>query len=188
MLGLRHYRGVALDLYQGDLTQFVCDAMVNAANSQLAGGGGVDGAIHRVGGPVILDECRRLGGCPPGQAKATTAGALPAKWVIHAVGPVWEGGGQGEPALLAAAYHAALAEAARLGARHVAFPALSTGVYGYPWGPAAEVALTAAKDWIDARSPGRETSVRRITFVLFSLDHYHLFQETLFRLFPEADL
>jgi O-acetyl-ADP-ribose deacetylase (regulator of RNase III) len=128
----------------GDLTEQDVDAVVNAANSSLLGGGGVDGAIHRRGGPEILAACRLLGGCETGDAKATTAGRLPARWVIHAVGPVWRGGGEGEPELLRSAHRRALAVAAELGARSVAFPAISCGVYGYPPELAAPVAVAAA--------------------------------------------
>jgi O-acetyl-ADP-ribose deacetylase len=135
-----------LEFFVGDLTQQQVDAIVNAANSALAGGGGVDGAIHRAGGSEIMAECRRLGGCETGDAKATTGGALPARWVIHAVGPVWRGGGHGEPELLASAYRRSLEVAAELGARSVAFPAISCGIYGYPPELAAPVAVGAARE------------------------------------------
>jgi O-acetyl-ADP-ribose deacetylase (regulator of RNase III) len=133
----------------GDLTQQRVDAIVNAANSSLLGGGGVDGAIHRAGGPAILEECRRLGGCETGDAKATTGGELPARWVIHAVGPVWRGGEAGEPELLASAHRRSLEVATRLGARTVAFPAISCGIYGYPPERAAPVALGAVRPLLD---------------------------------------
>jgi O-acetyl-ADP-ribose deacetylase (regulator of RNase III) len=133
----------------GDLTRQEVDAIVNAANSSLLGGGGVDGAIHRAGGPEILEECRLLGGCETGDAKATTGGRLRARWVVHAVGPVWRGGGEGEPELLASAHRRALEAAAELGARTVAFPAISCGIYGYPPELAAPVALAAVRPLLD---------------------------------------
>ena len=133
----------------GDLTGQSVDAIVNAANSSLLGGGGVDGAIHRRGGPAILDECRRLGGCETGDAKATTAGLLPARFVIHAVGPVWHGGGAGEAALLASAHRRALEVAAELGCETVAFPAISCGIYGYPPELAAPIAIETARERAD---------------------------------------
>ena len=134
-----------IEFVRGDLTEQHVDAIVNAANSSLLGGGGVDGAIHRAGGPEILAECRLLGGCDTGDAKATTAGRLPARWVIHAVGPVWQGGGAGEAELLASAHRRSLQVARELGARTVAFPAISCGIYGYPPELAAPVAIAAAR-------------------------------------------
>ena len=135
-----------IEFVVGDLTQERVDAIVNAANGALAGGGGVDGAIHRAGGPEIMAECRQLGGCATGDAKATTAGQLPARWVIHAVGPVWRCGGEGEPELLTSAHRRALEVARELGARSVAFPAISCGIYGYPAELAAPVAVGAAHE------------------------------------------
>jgi O-acetyl-ADP-ribose deacetylase len=155
--------GVTVELLQGDITTIPVDAIVNAANSGLHGGGGVDGAIHRAGGPAIMRECRELGGCPTGDAKATTAGDLPARFVIHAVGPVWHGGGQGEDELLASAYRRSVEVAAELGCSSVSFPAISTGVYGFPIERAAPIALGAAR--AAAEAAGGDW---RLVFVLFS--------------------
>jgi O-acetyl-ADP-ribose deacetylase len=141
----------------GDLTEQRVDAIVNSANSSLLGGGGVDGAVHHAGGPGILAECRLLGGCETGDAKATTAGRLASRWVVHAVGPVWHGGMDGEPELLASAHRRSLEVARGLGARTVAFPAISCGIYGYPPELAAPVAVAAARE--------REDDFEEIRFV-----------------------
>ena len=182
MLGLRHHQGVAIDLFQGDITQFVCDAMVNAANAQLAGGGGVDGAIHRVGGPEIMAECQKIGGCPTGEAVVTTAGKLPCQKLIHTVGPKWQGGKAEEALQLASAYRNSLAKADEWGLRHVAFPSISTGVYGYPIDQAADVAMSSFQSYVDKRTA---TAVQRITMVLFSLEDYKVYEQALIKLFPE---
>lgn len=159
---------------QGDITTFAADAIVNAANSSLLGGGGVDGAIHRVGGPAILEECRLLGGCETGQAKATTAGRLPARYVIHTVGPVWRGGDNDEDELLASCHRTSLELAASLECASVAFPAISTGIYGFPVERAAPIALTASADAI-ADLP----EIEHVTFVLFDTHTYDEFAAAL---------
>ncbi|MCW2873281.1 O-acetyl-ADP-ribose deacetylase [Actinacidiphila oryziradicis] len=161
-------------LVQGDITEQAVDAIVNAANSSLLGGGGVDGAIHRRGGPAILDDCRKLrasrygGGLPTGQAVATTAGRLPATWVIHTVGPVWSAD-EDRSELLASCYREALRVADELGARTVAFPAISAGIYGYPVGDVARIAVRTV------REAGVGVGVEEVRFVLFDAVAYGAF-------------
>jgi O-acetyl-ADP-ribose deacetylase len=158
-----------VEVAQGDITRQRVDAIVNAANASLLGGGGVDGAIHRAGGSQILDECRDLGGCATGDAKATTGGRLPARWVVHTVGPVWRGGEAGEAELLASCHRRSLEVARELGARTVAFPAISCGVYGYPPELAARVAVAAVRDH----------DLELVRFVLFTDETYRAFAEAL---------
>jgi O-acetyl-ADP-ribose deacetylase (regulator of RNase III) len=137
-----------IELERGDITAMPVDVIVNAANSALAGGGGVDGAIHRAAGPELVAASRALAPCPAGEARITPGFRLRARFVVHAVGPVWRGGGAREPELLAGCYRASLSLAAGVGARSIAFPAISTGIYGYPKDAAAEVALAAIREWI----------------------------------------
>jgi O-acetyl-ADP-ribose deacetylase (regulator of RNase III) len=159
-------------LAQGDITSLPADAIVNAANAALAGGGGVDGAIHRAGGPSIMAELReRYEGCPTGGAVVTGAGALPARWVIHAVGPRWQGGHRGEPELLRSAYREALARADEIGARSVTLPAISAGIYGYPLDQAAAIAVATVHDHLRSGS-----SIEQATFVLYSAETLHAFE------------
>lgn len=166
-----------IELVRGDITRQSVDAIVNAANSSLLGGGGVDGAIHRAGGPEILEECRRIrrerypDGLPPGQAVATTAGRLSARWVIHTVGPVYSRR-EDRSAVLASAYRESARLAARLGARSIAFPAISAGVYGWPMDDAARIAIGTIRSLTEDETPGLEVA----RFVLFSDDALHAFE------------
>jgi O-acetyl-ADP-ribose deacetylase (regulator of RNase III) len=167
-----------LEFIEGDITQQTTDAIVNAANSSLLGGGGVDGAIHRAGGPAILEECRKIRqsqyrqGLPPGKAVATTAGRLPNHYVIHTVGPIWRGGGAGEPGLLASCYQECIRLADELKLATIAFPSISTGAYGYPLEQAAGVALKAISEALRA---ARHVTTARL--VLFGAHDYQVYRK-----------
>jgi len=166
-----------LVLVEGDITREETDAIVNAANSRLMGGAGVDGAIHRAGGPSIMAECRKIGGCPTGQAVITTGGDLKAKYVIHTVGPIYQGGTKGEADLLKSAYLSSLKLASAKGLKSIAFPAISTGAYAYPLNEAAHIALKTAIDYLRERS-----DIELIRFVLFGRKTYDTFWEELKKL------
>ena len=159
----RIHGGRTITLRRGDITDATTDAIVNAANQWLAGGGGVDGAIHRAGGPSIMARCRRIGGCSTGSAVVTDAGRLAAKHVIHAVAPIWHGGGQGEAELLRSAYRRSLEIADELEHRSLSFPSLGTGAYGYPIEQAASIALQTVLEFLSG-----ETAIEEVVFVLFS--------------------
>ena len=163
-----------LELIEGDITEQETDAVVNAANSSLLGGGGVDGAIHRAGGPKILEECRKLGGCPTGEARITTGGNLTAKYVIHTVGPVYSGGKQREAELLANAYKNSLSLASQYKLKSVAFPSISTGAYGYPVNEAAIIALKTVMNYLKTY-----TDIELVRFVLFGQKSYQAYDKAL---------
>lgn len=169
----------AITLEQGDITRYAADAIVNAANSGLLGGGGVDGAIHRAGGPAILEECKHIreerGRLPAGRAVITTGGDLPARHVIHTVGPIWNGGGRGEPETLASCYRESLDLAAAHQLKSIAFSSISTGAYGYPVADAARTAVAAVRRWIEAH----EGALDRVSWVLFDAGTFDAYRNAL---------
>ena len=158
-----------IEVVEGDITKQAVDAIVNAANTTLLGGGGVDGAIHRAAGPELLEECRTLGGCATGQAKITKGYRLPAKWVIHTVGPVWRDGLHGEDELLASCYRSCFALAEEHGIRTIAFPSISTGAYGFPMDRAARIAVRETKGFLE-----RNTTVERVRLVCFGTSAFQI--------------
>ena len=163
-----------IDIVRGDITTLDVDAIVNAANSTLLGGGGVDGAIHRAAGPELLAECRTLGGCQPGEAKLTRGYRLPARFVIHTVGPVWTGGNRGEPQTLANCYRNSLQLAVENRIKTIAFPAISCGAYRYPIRQAAQIALETTKDFL-----GANDKIHKVFFVLWSEEIYEAYRQSL---------
>ncbi len=151
-----------VEILEGDITKQAVDAIVNAANTSLLGGGGVDGAIHRAAGPELLEETRKIGGCPTGEARVSRGYRLPARWVIHTVGPVWAGGHKNEESLLAACYRNSLEAASELGVKSVAFPSISTGAYRFPLDRATEIAMTETKKYLET-----DSTLEKIVFVCF---------------------
>jgi O-acetyl-ADP-ribose deacetylase (regulator of RNase III) len=168
------YKGTKLYLVEGDITTMAVDAVVNAANNTLLGGGGVDGAIHRAGGPAILEQCKKIGGCPTGEARITTAGNMPSKYVIHTVGPIYRGGNHNEAKLLHNAYYNSLKLAREYNLKTIAFPSISTGAYGYPKEEACKIAVDAVMKFIDEIG-----GIDEIYFVLFSRDNYVIYEKEL---------
>ena len=166
-----------ISVIEGDITKLDVDAIVNAANNSLLGGGGVDGAIHRAAGPKLLDECITLNGCETGDAKITNGYNLPARHVIHTVGPIWRGGNNGEPEKLANCYRKSMEVAVANGVQTIAFPAISTGVYGYPKKEAAQIAINQVLTCLD-----RMPEIKNVTFVLFGLENYDIYTSILSKL------
>jgi O-acetyl-ADP-ribose deacetylase (regulator of RNase III) len=169
-----------IEIVEGDITKQKVDAIVNAANTSLLGGGGVDGAIHRAAGPELLEETRKIGGCPTGEARVSKGYRLPAKWVIHTVGPVWRGGHRNEETLLANCYRNSLSAAKELGLKTVAFPSISTGAYGFPLERATEIALEETRAFLEG-----DKSLQKVVFVCFGRQALETYQEVAKRVFGE---
>ena len=169
-----------IGIKEGDITKEPVDAIVNAANTSLLGGGGVDGAIHRAAGPQLLEETRKIGGCPTGEARASKGYRLPARWVIHTVGPIWTGGTKNEDVLLASCYRNSLKVARDLGVKTIAFPSISTGAYGYPLDRATEIALKETKKFLDT-----DKAIRKVVFVCFGPKALNTYKEVTKKVFGE---
>lgn len=169
---------VRIQIIEGDITKQKVDAIVNAANKSLLGGGGVDGAIHRAAGPELLEETRKIGGCPTGEARVSKGYRLPAKWVIHTVGPIWKGGTRNEDELLASCYRNSLEAAVRIGAKTVAFPSISTGAYGFPLQRATEIALRETSRFLES-----DRTLEKVVFVCFGKEALNTYQEAFRRMF-----
>ncbi len=169
-----------IEIKEGDITRQQVDAIVNAANTSLLGGGGVDGAIHRAAGPELLEETRKIGGCPTGEVRVSKGYRLPARWVIHTVGPVWAGGTRNEDALLASCYRNSFKAAHDLGLKSIAFPSISTGAYGYPLDRATGIALRETKEFLDT-----DKTLSKVVFVCFGQKALNTYKEVAKRLFGE---
>jgi O-acetyl-ADP-ribose deacetylase (regulator of RNase III) len=167
-----------VQIIEGDITKLEVDAIVNAANTSLLGGGGVDGAIHRAAGPELLEETRQIGGCPTGEARVSKGYRLPAKWVIHTVGPIWGGGNRNEDKLLANCYRNSLAEAKKLGLKSIAFPSISTGAYRFPLGRATEIALKETKRFLE-----NNNGLEKVVFVCFGQEVLKTYKDTFKKVF-----
>ncbi len=167
-----------IEIIEGDITKQQVDAIVNAANTSLLGGGGVDGAIHRAAGPELLEECKKIGGCPTGESRVTKGYRLPSKWVIHTVGPIWKGGTANEDQLLANCYKNSLKTAKEIGAKTVAFPSISTGAYRFPMDRAAEIALKETAQFLK-----NDSFIKKVIFVCFGQEAFNIYKDTFKRLF-----
>ncbi len=169
-----------IEIVEGDITKQEVDAIVNAANESLLGGGGVDGAIHRAAGPELLEECRKIGGCPTGEARVTRGYKLPAKWVIHTVGPIWRGGNNREDELLASCYKNSLKAAVEIGAKTIAFPSISTGAYGFPLERATKIALTETKNFL-----AQDQGIEKVRFVCFGKEAFETYKRIFDQVFSD---